>query len=103
MAFPTEAIYNKCVDAINDIYGGGMVEQTRPWLEVNDTGYFSGIWNFIQAGCDVFMVIGVILTLIYLIINLSIYYSGRNNGIFYEMFYRIYTSFSVDYEFISYY
>lgn len=33
MAFPTEAIYNKCVDAINDIYGGGMVEQTRPWLE----------------------------------------------------------------------
>ena len=71
MAFPTEAIYNKCVDAINDIYGGGMVEQTRPWLEVNDTGYFSGIWSFIQAGCDVFMVIGVILTLIYLIINLS--------------------------------
>ena len=71
MAFPTEWIYQKCVDAVSDIYGSGMVEKTRPWLEVSSTGNFAGVWGFIEAGCNVFIAVGTILAVIYFVINLS--------------------------------
>lgn len=71
MSLPSDGIYNTCVEAINDIYGGGLIETTRPWLEVNSTGYFSAAWSIIETGCEVFTVVGVILALIYLIINLA--------------------------------
>lgn len=68
---PSDSLYNGCAEAINDIYGGGLIETTRPWLEVNGTGYYSGVWNVIKIGCDVFMVVGAVLAVIYLIINLA--------------------------------
>lgn len=62
--------YNKCVDAINNIYGGGIIDDIRPWLDVGPDGNYSNMWTSIETIYDGFVVIGVLLLILYFMITI---------------------------------
>lgn len=62
--------YNKCVDAINNIYGGGIIDDIRPWLNVGPDGNYSAMWTSIEAIYDGFMVAGVLLLMLYFLLSI---------------------------------
>ena len=79
-------LYNKCAELIDYIYGGGMVDAVKYWLDLSATGPFKDIYTFISAMIDIFMGAGVALATIYLVFTLMD--RSASQGSSSEMLYR---------------